>query len=177
MGKILLIEPQRILQQAISLTLFPDHEVRVEEAIAAESETAWKDYDLLIVDGAALREGGRLGAEAIRALQSASTPALWLEEDESHPVPGRDRLVVVRKPLDRIAFCSAVNEMLCPPGPRPETESASGPAGEAASLKSGAKERPLRSEPADGSEFIDLVDVVEDESAPGQSNKAPKKPE
>lgn len=177
MGKILLIEPQRILQQAISLTLFPDHETRVEEAIAPESETAWKDYDLLIVDGAALREGGRLSAEAIRAIQSASTPVLWLEEDESDPAPGRDKLLVVKKPIDRSAFCSAVNQMLGAPVAGSAAGSASAPGEKAASLRSGIKERAAQSEPGDGSDLIDLVDIVEDRSAAGQRNKAPEKPE
>ena len=109
MGKILLIEPQKILQQAISLFLFPEHEVRVEnEAGAAVS--SFKDYDLVIIDGAALREHNRLTAEVLRAVQGCKTPTLWLEEEASSQAPKRDKLAVVKKPLEKGALERGADE-------------------------------------------------------------------
>jgi len=68
MAKVLLIEPDRILQQAISLFLFSHHEVQDEASSQVTDIDALKEYDLLIVDGSALRDRTQLTEEFTRTL-------------------------------------------------------------------------------------------------------------
>lgn len=176
MGKILLIEPHKILQQAISLSLFPEHEVQVEEGIGVSGIGSLKDYDLLIVDGAALWESDQLTPEVTRAIQGCKTPTLWLEEDEfSHP-PKREKLVIVKKPIEREAFQSALAGLLSPPsssGKRISSFVAAGPKTDRP--KGGPKKRRAETPRQATFQFIDLVDVVEEEPPPRQGRKAPRK--
>lgn len=173
MGKILLIEPQKILRQAIGLALFPDHEVKVEEDIARDIGSS-KDYDLLIVDGAALRESNRLTPEAIRVIQSCKTPTLWLEEDPASHMIKREKLVVLKKPIERETFQSALNGLLPSPAQSRERR---GSLVAAAGKGSAAAARKKPGEASDQSafQFIDLVDVVEEEPPSKQRKKSPRK--
>ncbi len=152
MGKILLIEPSKILRQAIALSLFPEHEVQVEEGISASGVGSLKDYDLLIVDGAALRESDQLTPEITRAIQGCKIPTLWLEEDESSRPPKREKLLIVKKPIEKEPFQSALAGLLSP---------------QSVSRKAPQQEK---------FEFIDLVDVVEEPTLTRQGRKAPRKP-
>jgi hypothetical protein len=54
MSKILVVETHRMLQQAIALALFPEHEVKIVSAIPESSEL--KDFDAVIVDVKSLGE-------------------------------------------------------------------------------------------------------------------------
>ncbi|MEK7334671.1 MAG: hypothetical protein AAB222_05040 [Candidatus Binatota bacterium] len=69
MGKVFLIEPLKVLRQAITLSLFPEHDVMGVGDIGASEVAGFKDYDLLIVDAAALRERDQLTPEIVRAIQ------------------------------------------------------------------------------------------------------------
>ena len=170
MGKILLIEPQKILRQAIGLSLFPDHEVKVEEEIAKDVGSS-KDYDLLIIDGAALRESNRLTPEAIRVIQSCKTPTLWLEEDPASHTIKRDKLVVVQKPVERETFQAALAGLLSSSGLSRERSGLI----VADTFKGSAKKKRSEATQQPGFQFIDLVDVVEEQPPPKQRKKAPRK--
>lgn len=175
MGKILLIEPQKILRQAIGLALFPDHEVKVEEDIARDIGSS-KDYDLLIVDGAALRESNRLTPEAIRVIQSCKTPTLWLEEDPASHTIKRDKLVVLKKPIERETFQSALNGLLPSPAQsRERSGSLVAAAGKGSAAKAAARKKPGEASDQSAFQFIDLVDVVEEEPPSKQRKKSPRK--
>lgn len=176
MGKILLVEPLRVVQQAIALALFPDHEVHLQESAGSAGPLAWKDYELVILDGTALRDLGQLTPELVRAVQAAKTPTLWLEEDEDQQPPRRANLVVIKKPIEREAFHSAVAELLSPTGSAKKGgKSVLLSATEAESRKGAANK--AAEEPAQESfHFIDLVDVVEEEGPGGQKKKGARKP-
>ena len=161
MVKVLLVEPERILQQAISLALFPDYEVQVEKTIAP-AIGALEDYDLLIVDGSALRETGQLTPEVSRAIQGCKTPMLWLEEAESSHAPRHDKVVVIKKPIEREAFQTALADLIPVPGGGRDMRVSRPVARE---KKKDSKQESFG--------FIDLVDVVEEEASP----KQPKKPQ
>ncbi|TAJ98802.1 hypothetical protein EPO44_10975 [bacterium] len=175
MGKILLIEPQKILQQAISLSLFPEHEVRVENDIAS-GVGSFKDYDLLIVDGAALRESNRLSPEAVRIIQSCKTPTLWLEEDPAAQAPKREKFVVVKKPIEKETLQSALAGLLSPRAPSSERRrsAAAAPSKESVS-KAAPKKKGGEISEQSAFQFIDLVDAVEEEPPPMQRKKGRKK--
>lgn len=176
MGKVLLIEPKKILQQAISLVLFPEHEVQVEEGMGSLSSGALKDFELVILDGAALRELGQLSTEAVRTVQASKTPTVWLEEDEKHQPPRRANLLMVKKPIERESLQSAVAELLSPQAvPRKGSRAPRGSDAEAESSRSVAQQK-AQEAPEQGSlQFIDLVNVVEEETSSGQKKKSPRK--
>ena len=174
MGKILLIEPQKILQQAISLFLFPEHEVRVEDEAGA-AVGSFKDYDLVIIDGAALREHNRLTAEVLRAVQGCKTPTLWLEEEAASQAPKRDKLVVVKKPLEKGALEAAVGDFLSPGLSRDRGGTATPAPGRGGAAKGVSKKKPVEQTEQSAFQFIDLVEVVDEEAPPKQGKKAPRK--
>lgn len=163
MVKVLLVEPEKILQQAISLALFPDHEVQVEKTLGPEATGALKDYDLLIIDGIALRETGQLTPDVARAIQGCKTPTLWLEEGESSHPPERDKLVVLKKPIEREAFQSALAQLLPLQAGARESRVPQPATGEKPeSGKAATKKKRETKQETFG--FIDLVDVVEKET-------------
>jgi hypothetical protein len=99
-----------------------------------------------------------------------------LEEDEGSKLPKNEKLVVVKKPIEKDAFQSALAALLsAPTAPREEVTSppASGAGGDAA-------KRPPRRRRAQGPQqvtfqFIDLVDVVEQQPDTKPGKKAPRK--
>jgi len=171
MGKVFLIEPLKVLRQAITLSLFPEHDVMAEGDIGASEAARFKDYDLLIVDAAALRERNQLTPEIVRAIQGCKTPTVWLEEDPSSHSVKREKLVIVKKPIEKEPFQLAVAALLSPPGHARERI---GPLVAATSKGTAKKER---EEPSEQPDFrlIDLVDVVDDNPPPKQGKKAPGK--
>ena len=177
MGRILLVEPQRIVQQAIALALFPEHEVQAEEGFGSQSAGLLQGYELLILDAAALRDLGQMTQEVVRTIQSAKIPTLWLEEAESQRTPQRANLLIVKKPIQREAFLSAVADLLSPSGsPKKGAKPAAAP-GSAAELSKGAAEKATAGASPQGSfQFIDLVDVVEEAASSGQKKESPRRP-
>lgn len=175
MGKILVIEPQKILQQAISLSLFPEHEVQVKDNVASEVGS-FKEYDLLIVDGAALRESNVSMAEVIRAIQGSKTPTLWLEDDTTSQTPKRDKCLVIKKPIEKETFQSALAGLLFPGGPAAERRGFPAAAFTERSVSQPApKKKDAEAVDQSDFQFIDLVEVVEEEHPPKQGKKAPRK--
>lgn len=153
MGKVLLIEPDRILKQAIILFLFSLHEVQDEASSQAANTDALKEYDLLIVDGSALQDRNQLTEEFIQTIQHCGTSTIWLEEDESQRPFKREKLLFVKKPIVRETFLSALNSLLSP-----RTLKKAG-AGDVASRERKGEEQ---KEP----ELIDLLDVVDEQPLP-----------
>jgi hypothetical protein len=164
MGKILLIEPHRVLQQAIALSLFPGHDVRVEDGAGASTAAVLDGMDLVIVDAAALRASSRLSPELARAIQGSSIPTLWIEENESADPPKRDKLVVVMTPIENAAFQSALADLLSGSHPRQERRKAA-PGEQKTQAAKGEKAQP---------EPIELVEIVEEESS-AEKSETPKK--
>src|SRR3972149_2920686 len=124
MGKVFLLEPLKVLRQAITLSLLPEHDVMGKDDIGASEVAGFKDYDLLIVDAAALRERNRLTPDIIRAIQGCKTPTVWLEEDPSSHTVQRQKLVTVTKPIEKEPFQLAVGGLLSPPRPAQERNGA-----------------------------------------------------
>ncbi len=169
MGKILLVEPQSILRQAISLFLSPEYEVQVKAAMSAAEAGSLQGCELLIVDAAALRETDQLSSELVRAIQICKIPTLWLQENDATPAPERDKLATVEKPIQREALRSAVADLMSHQAPV---------TGASANKKLRNKSNESRTEPTSQADHgvIELVDVVEEEpSAPEQEKRVPGK--
>jgi len=145
------------LQQAIALSLFPEHDVQVAETADASAIGALKDdIDLVIVDAAALRASDKLSPEMTRALEASPVPIVWIDEsDSSHPK--RDKLAVVLKPIESGALQTALADLLAPASARKER-----------------KASPRKSKAGSEPELIDLVEVVEEEP-PSEIRESPEK--
>jgi hypothetical protein len=149
MSKILLVEPHKVLQQALALSLFPEHEVRIEESIDAAAIAGLNDTDLLIIDAAALREKGSLTPELERAVEASKLATLWIDGESS---PKRNRLATVGTPIDALTLQDAVAGLL------------SGAPVKAAAKKR-AQSQSVKAAAAEVAEPqpIDLTEVVEEE--------------
>ncbi len=168
MGKILLIGPKRILNQAVSLYLFPQHDVHVKSNLEEIDPKALQEYDLLIIDAPAGADG-KSGTEVPRSIQKLKTPTLWLEEDESTPSPKREGLLSLKMPIEREAFQKALDDLLSTDKPGKEksgSKGGGGAGGQTPKKRGGGREA---KSPQGESQFIDLVDIVEEERGPTRS--------
>ena len=147
MSKILVVEPHRMLQQAIVLALFPEHEAQIASAIPEPSEL--NDFDAVIVDGASLGDTGKVSS----AVESWKTPTVWVESVPAGQAPRREKLVSIQAPIEKDALLSALAECLGGAAKSKRSETA------AKSVK--AKEGGAASASGEA-QLIDLVDVVEE---------------
>jgi DNA-binding NtrC family response regulator len=171
MSKILVIEPRKILQQALRLALCPDHEVQAEANLSGRESTTVGDFDLAIIDAAALREVNLPSAQVLRAVEAWKIPKIWIDEAEGGQVPSRDALTVLIKPIEKDTLQAAVATCL----------------GAAASQQNGtdglsAKEttRSTRMTASDSSAtaevpIVDLVDVIEEPPAHNRYSRRQRK--
>ncbi|MFQ5682012.1 MAG: hypothetical protein ACE5HC_01960 [Candidatus Binatia bacterium] len=176
MGKILLIEPQKILRQAITLSLHPEHEVEAGDNFVSARSRALEGYDLLIVDGAALRENDQLTAEFSRAIRKCKTPTLWLEDKETSHLPTGGKLIVMKKPIDREVFQSALGRLISSQRVSRKTSRSSakgGTKGEKPEVVH--KKKTEGASPQEAFQFIDLVDVVQEQPVSSEKKTPPKK--
>ncbi len=150
MSKVLLIEPHRVMQQALALSLFPEHDVRIADSADAGAISSFNDVDLLIIDAAALRTAGKLTTELKRAVEAAKTPTLWIDDDDARPK--RAKIAALAPAITSASLQTAVADLLS--GDLKKTKKNSQP--EIAAAVETAEE--------DAAEPIDLVEIVDDEA-------------
>jgi DNA-binding NarL/FixJ family response regulator len=107
MSKILVVEPHKILQRAIAVTLFPEHEVKITSEVPEMSALEQSSYDVVIIDAGALRERDTAG-DLNHRVQDWPIPVIWFEETVSAVAPVRDKLIVLRKPIARNDLLAAL---------------------------------------------------------------------
>jgi hypothetical protein len=159
MSRILIIEPHKMLQKAMALIFFPDHEVKLVGNVP-NSTAAIKTYDAVLIDAGALREVNALTQQTTRAIQSWVTPTIWMDDNPAR-APKRNKLLALKKPVGRNELISGLAKCLgsktqararivevSDPG---NSEAVKTPARGAPSLNVARKHRPI----------IELVDVVE----------------
>jgi len=110
MSKILVVEAHRMLQQAIALVLFPEHEVKIGSAIPEAS--ALKDFDAMIVDLESLGESAGVAEASIRAVQSWKVPTVWVRGSSHGLTPQRENLIAINMPIEKKVLLSALAECL-----------------------------------------------------------------
>src|SRR5918994_4268669 len=98
MSKILVVEPYKILQRAITVSVFPEHEVQITDDLPEMNAFEQRSYDIVVIDAGALRERNTVG-DLNRRVEGWRIPTIWLEETISTVVPTRDKLVILRKPI------------------------------------------------------------------------------
>jgi hypothetical protein len=159
MSKILVVEPRKIMQQAIRLALYPDHEVQLETNLSDKEPSVTKDFDLVIIDAAALRDVNVSSAQHLRAVQGWKIPKIWIDEAEWVQAPGRDKFVVLTKPIQKETLQSAVATCLGVSLPEKQNGtgrlSATGAIGSSGMTASHSHTTPRPT-------IIELVDVVEE---------------
>jgi len=161
MSKILVVEPWKMLQQAIALTLIPDHQVSLSAAIPTVEEMSAREYDALIIDATALKEHNRLNAEGISALQEWGIPTLWIEDDNTRFAPTHEKAFVIKRPIEKKTILSAVAACLT----RPRIPSHENKIAQQLSTKDSSKNRPEKKASdtsAADAQLIELVDVIEE---------------
>ncbi len=158
MSKILLVEPYKILQRAIAVSFFPEHQVQVTEQVPEMSALEQRSYDVAIIDAGALREKNTAG-DLNRRLQEWRIPIIWLDENISTAAPVRENLVVLRKPIARndlfaaLARCQAKGSTIAPSD-----------ADEKLRNKTGFGDTDVKPDFEIRAPIIELVDVAEEEA-------------
>jgi DNA-binding response OmpR family regulator len=178
MSKILLIEPSKMMQQGIVLSLFPNHEVEVAEMLPDSGVAGLKAYDVVVLDAAALREKNILTAQAVRAIQSSAVPVIWLESKDGPGVASRNKLVILNRPIARTGLAAALAQCLEHRSGTRTHEKANGaeketkrPPKEPTKVKGKTAAAPDKRE----TKIIELVDVVEEAPAEEKQELAKKK--
>jgi len=138
MARILLIEQQVIVREAIRRFLFPEHEVLASDRWPTSEEL--RAHDLAVIDTATLLRMDENREDVEAQLDQAQIPAVWLGSEDSGLPESDATRVFLRKPLEAKAFRSALHD-LC-----------------AARMKSGGADNDTQ-EPE---RIIELTDVIED---------------
>ena len=75
MSTILIVEPYTVLQHAIVVALFPEHQIRIAEAVPDSPG----DADIVIVDAAGLRERSGLSSAELHRIVEWHRPIIWID--------------------------------------------------------------------------------------------------
>ncbi len=154
MKTILIVEPYKILQYAIAVSLFPQYDARMA-AVVSLGEI--EGVDAVVIDASSLRETGALTAEAMAWLQQCDLPVVWIDKDNVPPAR-KAKSVLIETPVERNNLQKALAECLDETAKtmRNGSAPASGDADRLAVHVSAGEAQP---------EIIELVDVVQEESA------------
>lgn len=161
MSKILVIEPYNILRHGFAVALADAHQVDVLTTIP-EAETL-SSADLVIVDGAGLRERNALTEEGIRAIQNRKLPTIWIDSDKESSVPGGNGLRRFKWPVEKDTLRKAVADCLrrIDSSPQPDSRSVKTVRAPGSSKRKATEGSALRSAAGGEKKIIELVDVVE----------------
>jgi hypothetical protein len=165
MSKILVVEPYKILQRAIAVSFFPEHQVEVTEQVPEISALEQRAYDIAIVDAGALREKNVAG-DLNRCLQDWSMPIIWLEENTPTATPERDNLVILRKPIVRNDLLAALTRCQAQGPTFPPKD-----LGEKLQNKTVLIDTDVKPDSEQRATIIELVDVVEEEATVRMQNE------
>jgi DNA-binding NtrC family response regulator len=156
MSRILVVEPRNILRQAISLALFPDHEVQFVALLSDSNVVVAKEFDLVIIDSAALSEIGNSSTEILKRLQGWKIPTIWIDDTGRGQIPAHDKLIVLTSPIQKDTLQSAITKCL-DRSPSEQSGTARTPATERRATR---EARNVAAQQAVGPQIIELVDVV-----------------
>jgi hypothetical protein len=163
MSKVLLVEPDKMLRQAFIVALFPEFEIQVVDALP---DVAPKDVDVLIVDAAARLKQDPESAPKIRVVAKWNLPIIWIDADRpaqnAHPA----HFTRLNGPVAKDTLRRALAQCLMPPGAAKAEEFPSAQAAKSAPRPKPKSKSKNTMDNASGESrtFIDLVDVVEEES-------------
>ncbi|HEY5542306.1 MAG TPA: hypothetical protein VIM04_03490 [Candidatus Binatia bacterium] len=151
MSRILVVQPSKMLQQALAVVLASEHHVRVTGKLP-ESQTA-PEADLAIVDAAALRDGDAAAMRGLDAIRSWRIPIVWIGAEAPPAESAPSKFVQLTPPLERESLKKALADCLGSPSSPQSPRIPNAPAAPA------SKE----SVAADDQDVIELVEVVEEQ--------------
>ena len=170
MSRVLVIEPRNVLRQAISLALFPDHEVQTATFLSDSNAAIAKEFDLVIIDSAAFRETSTSSSQILRAVQGWKIPTIWIDDTGGRQAPARDNLVMLTGPIQKDTLQSAVAKCL-----GISSSKQNGTAGILAKERMATKEAStVAVSQVTGPQVIELVDVVAE--PPGRKKSKKQQP-
>ncbi len=153
-----------MLSHALTIAVFPEHHVATAPATP---DTAAKDFDLLIVDAAALQARNLLSARECDGLKAWKLPLLWFGPDAALAESDRDRWLRLQLPLTKETLRRALAQCL-----GASADAAKGIEEQAAQLPvetpriAQPKARKKKSgETGAGKKIIELVEIVDDTPA------------
>ena len=176
MSKILVVARQRMLQQALILSLFPDHEVRSWAGLEESNSPALRDFDLVIVQAAALRDVNVAENQVLGGIQGGKVPTIWIEEADGQEAPRGKHRVVLKLPIQKETLQAAVASCLISSGSKPSTKRSAPAKDKPGSPRITAKQANIdaAAQPA-GSRIIELVDVVDETPQHNENSHQPGK--
>jgi DNA-binding NtrC family response regulator len=156
MSRIFLVEPRAILRQAISLALFPDHEVQLAASFPDSNGSVTPEFDLIIIDSAALSETGKSSSALLQKLQDWKIPTIWIDDTGERQAAPPGKIVVLKNPILKDALQSAIKKFL-----EGSAANQNGTAVMPAKERMATKEaRTAPASQATAPQIIELVDVV-----------------
>jgi len=164
MSKVLLVEPDKMLRQAFIVALYPEFDIQVVDALP---DAAPKDVDVLIVDASAWRKQDSESAPRIPALAKWHLPIIWVDADPPAQNANAAHINRLNTPVAKDLLRRALAQCLMSPGAAKADDLPSGQAAKSAPRpKPRAKSKnTMDNASGEGRTFIELVDVVEEESA------------
>jgi hypothetical protein len=156
MSKILVVQPYKMLQHALVIALFPEHQVKIVEKLP--TDWAAEGADLAIIDAVALRGKTSTTANELRALENGRLPILWIDT-ETNAGDAPSKLARLTPPLTKEELRTAVAELLRPEAP--PTEASGAKAAMAGGDKVGGEKN-----------IIELVDVFDEAAERGGEGEA-----
>jgi DNA-binding LytR/AlgR family response regulator len=164
MSRILVIQPHKMLQHAFSVALFPEYQVEVMEMIP--DAAAVKNFDLVIVDAAALRQRDSLATRELSDVQNWKTPTIWIDAAAAAQAPTSEALMVIDQPISKDALQKALAECLGRVNAAKQSVNAN-------QVESPSATKGNSAATDVESQVIDLVEIVEEGSA-REKSKAPQ---
>ena len=173
MSQVLVIEPHKMLQQALALVLVPEHQARFFPALPADATAG--EIDVVIVDAAALEETAAPVAQTLATVLGWQVPTVLIEGTQGAPAAEHAALVRLRKPTGKEALLAALAQCL---------RSAAGASVESAATLAGRPKKPAPKESVkqrkpkgsalsdqDRPGIIELVDAIEEDETQTMEKK------
>ena len=134
---------------------------------SGSSATLPQEFDLVIIDAAALRASNTFSSQLVRAVESWAVPTIWIDDTGARQAPSREGLVVLTGSIQKESLQSAVKKCLDGSSTKRATSMA-------AKESMTTKELSAAMPQSTGPQIIELVDVVEEPPASRKTRKQAK---
>lgn len=167
MSRILVVEPSKMLQQALAIALSPEHQLQFMGSLPELA--ALPEVDAVIVDATMLRDHDALTARQARAVQGWRIPTVWIDGTAALPAPVRENLVQLKPPVRKDELQKVLADCLgVAAGSKPNPNAAAGRTETPARSRAKKSKDAVATGPS-AEEFIELLEVVEDEQEQDRS--------
>jgi hypothetical protein len=160
MSKVLVIEPHRMLQQALAIALVPEFQLQFETTIPDDVRIS--DFDVVIVDAAALEEVAVGAAATVPAVPDWQVPTVRISKELTSQATKRPGVIRITAPISKDSLRLALAQCLAGDS---GNSMPSVPAAKKAKATEPVKQQKPKSVDARAAEeqpgVIELVDVIE----------------